>query len=285
MSAEKEKTFFCRDCHHSWRTKVCEYHDDIAYSGCPNCNTPQHEVPHYYFNLPQMMEAQKGKHTGPKTEEGKKRVSLNGFKHGLYTSQKTILAPAKKDKYPECEGCPYRDKCEIEYKYCPVNLSLFMKFAQAYADGQIKELQEIAGMMQGKALTILGMLYNDVFKEGTTKERRYITNLDKESNEETVVLEIQTHPALRRIPEFHQLLGFTADQQNMTPAKSEEVKTAKGFLNAEESKNVNLNEFVESQKNELSKIKESLIKAAKLRNNDEAYQNYKKEIDGADNGD
>lgn len=278
MSEKKEKYFFCRDCFHSWKTDQYQYDDaETALSVCDSCNTPTPESPHYYFNLPKMMEAQKGKHTGPKTPEGKKRTSMNAFKHGMFTKQKTIIAPAKKDRYPECPDCEFRDTCGIEHKYCPVNLALLTRVAESFESGNIENMKEFAGLMQGNALITLKMLFNDLYANGTLVPHKVHSKVDKAGENEEIVLEWQRNPSLKPIVDFMTMLGFTAEQQMMTPAKKTDDDNVKGYLESESAKNETLNEFTKRTDDKIAQLRNSIIQASAHRANDQILNQFKKE--------
>lgn len=285
MAEKNDKYFFCKDCFASWKTS--EYYnnkgedDEIDFSICEQCGKSCHETPHYYFNLPKMMEAKKGKSTGPKTPEGKKRSSLNNYKHGLYTKQKIFLAPTQKDKYPECPECPYRDDCGTKYKYCPLNLSLITRFAAAYESGDIETIKEFAGLMQGNAAITLKLLFNDIFQHGTLKEKHIIKKIseadDGESIEENIIIEMQGNPSLKRIPEFMTLLGATAEQQIMTPAKKIEDDNVKGFIKTENVKAENIKDYIDNRANCIKDLKDKLMEAQKNRAADETLSEFEEE--------
>lgn len=271
---KKTRHFFCKQCFEYWRTDEFHVDDDsgVVMSSCPKCGHFREEVPWYYANLPKMRSIP----NGPSTPEAKARVALNGYKHGLYTSHKHLLAPAKKGKYPECETCEFAEQCGIEFKYCPKNIQLITRFIEAYNSGRIESLKEFAGFMQGKAALTLKMLFGDVFTHGTMKEKRVIQSVDEESGETEVVIELQGNPSLKRIPEFFQLLGISAEQQMMTPAKKADDENTKGFISAEQGKQESLDEHIKRRESQLSLIRKNLINAAAARANDSALNDFEK---------
>jgi hypothetical protein len=284
MSGKVAKHFFCRA--HRFYFKSDEWlenEDGVVYAVCPMCSEPTDEVPHYYANLSKMWDNAPGTHTGPKTPQGKKRSSLNGFKHGLYTKQCTVLAPALPGRYAQCKHCDYFEECSADYKYCPVNLSLMLKFLRAYEEGNVKDLKEFAGISQGMAFQTLQMMFADVFMRGVQSEKVINKVIDKDEDGEKVeietVKELQSNPLLKRIPEFMNALGQLAEQQMMTPKNEKDDANMKGLIDAENSKTVSLEESLKKQEQGIKDLQETIKKAAADRDNDPAMQSYKKELE------
>jgi hypothetical protein len=56
------------------------------------------------------------------------------------------MAPAKAGKYSICAECPDVDLCKEEFKYCPHDLETLARFVQAYKEGAVNDLRELAGL-------------------------------------------------------------------------------------------------------------------------------------------
>ncbi len=188
------------------------------YSRCPHCNEWVKAVPHYYANLKRMA----ANATGPKSDSGKRRVALNGFKHGIYTSEKHLLAPAN-GKYDICPTCDYQVQCKHrEFSYCPFKMDLFLKVITAYENKDLGAMKQYAGQSQAKLLVIYeGMLAEVLNKHGGVIRQPKISNgqvvkiKDQTTGREEIVYEIVEHPLLKHIPKISAALGFTSDQQEM----------------------------------------------------------------------
>lgn len=203
------KHFWCYECSHYWQTNDFKTIKDTVYSNCPLCNHPTKEVPQYFANLKKMA----ANATGPRTEAGKKRSSLNGFKTGLYSRQVHLLAPALHGKYKHCDNCEYKTECiGKDLKYCPINLEPMLRFLAAYSEGRVKDLKEFAGIAQGKTFMILQEAFNKVFDDGLVID-----------SEHPLYTEKKAHPLLKHIPELMLTLGFTSDQQEMNPKFEQET--------------------------------------------------------------
>jgi len=285
VTDKDSKHFFCKSCREYFRTSQwTEDLDDGPVAHCPSCQENIHEVPHYYANLHKMWDSA----TGPKTPGGKKRSSLNGYKHGLRSRKLHLMAPAITGKYQECTGCPYFDECKDNFQYCPVQLGPVMAFLQAFEDGKVDNLKQITGITHARVFQILAMSLQQVLDKGTLQPKKISQKTsqiraadsehDYDHDDETItVLEWQENPLIKRIPELMNVLGMSADQQLMTPAKKQEQDNIDGYLQGEEGKSQDLKEFMQQQKSGLQDLKDKITTAMDKRNQDDALKNYEKQ--------
>ena len=236
MKEQKEHSkkflhFWCTNCQFYWQTDRYEevenpVNDDYPYiAPCPKCKTNVANTHHGTKNL---LHA-RGKETGPRTEEGKQRASMNAFKTGFYSKKSSMLAPALYKKYAECgikseqedeDGkiykrfeptCEYAEQCQRgNLKYCPHQLNLMIKVLAAYQNGDIAEIKNLAGISQGRVHVLLNNFYFDVINEGVT-----ITDVTKGG------FTTKAHPLLDQIAKFMGIAGLTSDQQQMNPKNKE----------------------------------------------------------------
>jgi hypothetical protein len=251
---------------------------------CPACQKQVHEVPHFYANLHKMWDNA----TGPTTRAGKKRSSLNGYKHGLRSRKLHLMAPAITGKYPECTSCHYIDECKSDFQYCPIQLGPVMQFLQAYEDGKVDDLKQITGITHARVFQILSLSLHQILEKGTLQPKKisekynHVKNDDSDlaydhDDERITVLEWQENPLIKRIAELMNVLGMTADQQMMTPSKKTEQDNIDGYLQGEESKSQDLKEFMQQQKTSLHDLKDKITTAMDKRNQDDALKNYEKQ--------
>jgi hypothetical protein len=92
-----------------------------------------------------------------------------------------------------------------------------------------------------------------------------------------IVKEWQDNPSLKHIIKFIEILGITAEQQIMTPAKQTENQNIIGFIDTVDKNQQNLTEFQKEQTKKIEEIRTSILKASADKNNDEAYQEYMEE--------
>jgi len=202
-----------------------------------------------------------------------------GWKHGLRAQVVTLLAPAIPGKFLECNGCEYFEQCKSEkWRYCPVNLEPILQFLKAFQEGKVTDLKDLAAFSQGHAFSVLRMMFNEIYQKGVLSPKMIKEARDENGNK-TKYIEWQSNPLLRRIPEFMQLLGFTAEQQMMTPKSEREDENMQGFLKAEESKTSTIQEFTAKQEKALFDLKEQIRKAAMMRASDEALKRHQQELE------
>ncbi|MCK5609803.1 hypothetical protein KAR91_48475 [Candidatus Pacearchaeota archaeon] len=251
---------------------------DIALSKCEICGGIVEEVPHYYANLDKMHKSA----TGPVTQKGKDRSKMNSYKHGMRSRQLHLLAPAIPGRYPECSGCQYGEECKDDYKYCPVIVQPMMQFIKAYEEGNSADLRNFAGFTHARIFQILQIILKEIVEKGTLQPKvintKYIAkgNDDKPAEEETV-LEWQRNPLLSQIEKLMQVLGFHADQQNMTPAKNQDQENTDGFIQAEKDKIETDREFEERRTKAMEAVKSAQIKAIENRKNDDLLNEFNQE--------
>ena len=217
--------------------------------------------------------------TGPRTPEGKRRSRLNGYQHGAYAQIPILLAPAITGKYLECETCQYVIQCKKEkWQYCPVQVETFLKFMKAYEEGNVNELRDLAAMCQGHLFNILRMAFQQVYKKGVMSEKA-IREFVNKNGEKVTMIEWQSNPILNRIPELMQQLGFTADQQMMTPKVESDDANIKGYLSGENQREVDLKDHTQKVEKTLDDLKIKIQKAVILRSGDQALQRYKGQVE------
>lgn len=291
----KAKDFWCSEDSKHWATddycvhkqlpaEVAEQVEDLgeespynSFAKCPVCKTWCRSVPHYYANLEKM----RANATGPKTEDGKRRSSVNGITHGIYAQPHHMIAPAN-GKYDICEDCDIKERCEAkELRYCPYKQDLMVRFMAAVENGDSGALRQYAGLSQGRLYIVLENMFQEVMKLGPAiKQPRLnagkVVTIENEQGEETTLYEYVEHPLLDDIPKIMQALGMTSDQQNMNPSKAEETDREQGGnLKAPEdpvSFIKNMTELVNAIKNgsapEIAKLK---------RESDPVYQELNKD--------
>ena len=275
----QECVFYCRNEVHEkfvWITR--EYvadENDINCASCPICDQPTQEVPKRFLTLKKMWDAA----TGPQTPEGKRRSRLNSYQHGAYAQIPILLAPALTGKYLECETCQYAAPCsEEKWQYCPVQVEPMMKFLMAYEEGNINDLRDLAAMCQGHLFNILRMAFQQVYKKGIMSEKTIRESVNRQG-EKVTMIEWQSNPILNRIPELMQQLGFSADQQMMTPKVESDDANIKGYLKSENQREVDLKDHTQKVEKTLDDLKIKIQHAVLLRSEDGALQRYNKQIE------
>lgn len=284
-----KKHFWCFTDSHYWATEdycepshiaeeLADNGDDDAlnyYARCPKCQAWTQAVPHYYANLPKM------KTTGPRTEEGKRRSSLNGFKHGRYARPHHLLAPAT-GKYDICHACDQLDECkDNKLKYCPYKLDLMARVIAAYENGKLDDIKSLAGITQGRMYLVIENMLSEVMNKGVLIKQPVVKNGEPVEYEEDGVpkrlYEYVANPMIKELPKMLGASGLTSDQQKMNPARQDENgEDMKSHLK-EPSDPVN---FLNSLKDLVESIRgggsaPDIAKA--MREQDPVYQEYKQD--------
>lgn len=284
MSAKDTRVFYCKDeLHdkHVWESdQYAPDDDDIYWCNCPLCGKPCHEVPDRYLSLAKAWANQ----TGPRTPEGKRRSSLNGYKHGKYAKSLPILAPALPGKFPVCRDCEHREPCENEpYKYCPVNMQPMMELIRAFEEGDSAALKSFAALSQANTWQVAQMMYQAVQENGVLVPKEIRTKISKDGDQIDQVLEWQANPLLSRIPEFLSVLGHTADQQAITPKQARDQEAVEGYLQGQEIERVEAKEQRDKALKAITDLKEQLRKAHLQRAQDAALNDYSKQLSSEGN--
>lgn len=280
-----KKHFWCYTDSHYWATDdFCEpdmtgidLDDPGAFDGmnyyakCPICKEWTRAVPHYYANLPKM------KTTGPRTEEGKRRSSLNGFKHGRYARPHHLLAPAT-GKYDICVACEDVDECKAgKIKYCPYKLDLMARVIAAYENGKLEDIKSLAGITQGRMYLVIESMLGEVMNKGVLIRQPVLKGGElvtyEQDGEEATLYEYIINPLIKELPKVMGAAGLTSDQQKMNPARQEENSESMSGHMKEPTDPVN---FLNSMKELVESIRGGSAPdiARAMREADPVYQEY-----------
>lgn len=273
MAGENEKDqkhFYCRKDKHYFLTD--QWHEEDSGESAAHCPICHSAVVECSYRLANLVKAWPHV-TGPASPEAKKRVSMNAYKHGNYSKQFYLLAPALAGKYVECERCEFRSDCEKEYTYCPVRMQPMLKMLQAYLEGNVENLKEISALAQTRVATIFELMISDVFKRGVQLPKV----LSEDEDGKTTVLDHVANPLLKRIPEYMAALGFLAEQQMMTPAKKQDQTNTEGFLQSEVNQKVNIEEHLDKQTQAMEAMKQAMERALKRSADDSAMKKFTRE--------
>lgn len=283
MEEKEIRTFYCKrtELHDRWVWRTDEYvvnPDDESpheyLSNCPICDAPTGDVDDQYYSRWKGWQAS----TGPKTEKGKARSRLNGWRHGGSARKFHMLAPALPGKFAECETCMERSDCESEpYKYCPVLLGPMMRFQQAFVEGRIDELRDFAGMNQLRMMQTVQMMFRELQTKGLMVEKTRETEKDGKFTRES--LGFEANPLISKVIDYLQALGHTAEQQMATPKTVQDDETLQGYLQAEGDKRVTLEEYKALQQQRLLALGAAVRRGNLQAASDPAMKRYAEEIE------
>jgi hypothetical protein len=219
------KYFYCKPCKFSWKTEDFHSDGEEVSALCPICEKNAPECTHSTYNLARTAWQNA---TGPKTEEGKARVALNPWVDGAHCKKIRILAPAKFDKFPWCHDCDQRDECEKKtIKYCPRDLETTARFIAAFKEGDVSALKEEAGIANAQMWKIFSMMLHNIVDKGVMLK---IESTDSDGNKS---VRYEKNNLVKELPAFVATLGFSADQQVMTPKAVEQKEALEGNVRRE----------------------------------------------------
>jgi uncharacterized Zn finger protein (UPF0148 family) len=256
------KYFMCQPCRFVWQSSDYLTSGDNLIATCPICEKSNKvkEVSYRVLNLQNGWD----KSTGPVTQEGKDRVSLNAWKNGKNALKHHIMPPAKPGKYAICENCPYIDECKKDYKYCPQDLEILARFIQAYKEGAVNDLRELAGLAQAKMHKIFDEIVHHILKNGVAIEKKMpIFNKDGDvicgdDGKPIFNISYEKNNLVKDLPGFIQSMGFNAIDQDMTPRTRQESETLKGYLDDKQVDQQSMLELKKRTHDELKKMREAL---------------------------
>lgn len=275
---KESKVFYCKNILHDkyvWETDEYALGEDEKYwAVCPACNISRVEVPRSYLGLAKAWLVQ----SGPTTPEGKARSRLNSYKDGRASKVMHFLAPAFPGRYPECDSCEFLDECKASFSWCPVIVGPLLRVSQAYAQGRVNEVREIAGYNAAKQYHVLQMMFRRIMKEGVLVPK-HIRTINGEDGVVEEILEWQKNPLLDVIPKYMQNLGHTAEQLAITPQQQQEQENIEGYLKSEGKKQISLEEHRTRSIKAVTDLKMQIQKANLARQADPALQRHKEQIE------
>ena len=218
---------FCPSCHYHSEDEIGKGNEDCPKCGCVLTN----EIPAWRKNL----DSAQGKQTGPKNT---KRSSANAMKHGLYSKIHRWF-PAKKDKYSECEGCPYHEKCNVD-EWCWLRNKIYNEMQIAFESGDTEAIRKYIAQDQTKLIFIRTMVMNEILKRGgmfPTFMQDSMGQLVYDKKEKPVINGYSPNPLLGYVDKLINVGNAKMEDYLMTPKTREskgETDPDKGRLTSEE---------------------------------------------------
>lgn len=277
MSDKEIKYFHCKSCRFVWKTEDYLTFGDKFVATCPICEKSDkvNEVSWRVANLALGWD----KATGPTSDAGKKRVALNAWQHGRNASKFHLMAPAKPGKYAICADCQYMDECKKEYRYCPLDLETLARFVQAYKEGAVNDLRELAGLAQANLHKIFNEMIHHILTKGVAIEKKTpIFNKEgeillDENGDPMFNISFEKNNLVKDLPAFIATMGFDAISQDMTPRTRQESETLKGYVDDKVTDQQTMLELKKRTHEELKRMREALQNmnlAKKIKDNEQA---------------
>lgn len=233
--------------HHPWR----------YYADCPECEGEAGQAP---WEIALM--ASYGKHTGPRSVEGKaavaanleghptseetRRTRFNAMKHGLNSRVATYF-PAKPGKYPHCDGCEYLYAGCYEQVACLRRSELFLRHQIAFETGDPKLLTDIRADTQAAVQAIVNDMILAISSTGVElknpewyydqKSGAFSLVSFVNGRGETVYSEkVSAHPLLKVLTDFLSKNNMSLADLAMTPKQRDDDQIMQGYLDGQDDR-------------------------------------------------
>lgn len=243
-------------------------HPYLYFATCPTCGLEAEQAA-----WEKALMASYGKHTGPRTPEGKARTAqnlvghptpeealrtrFNGLKHGMYAKTATYF-PARPGKYPECEGCEHLFNGCGEQPACLKQTELFMRYHIAYELGDPGQLMDIQAQTQAMVQWVMNQILLSLVKTGVElrnpewafDQKRGEVHLIQFEDEQGVrhqSWKISAHPLLKVLTEFLDRNKMSLADFGMTMKVREEEKLLDGFIKGDEDSRETLDQVARQQ--------------------------------------
>jgi hypothetical protein len=264
---------------------------DHPYSYFANCEICDEEAKQAPWE--QALMASYGKHTGPKTDQGRVnaaanldghptpeetlRTRFNAMKHGLNARVATYF-PAKPGHYPHCKTCHIDwDDC-IKEVACMKRTELFMRHQIAFESRDPSLLTDIRSDMQaniqaiiddmilaiaGDGVTIRTPAYS--MKDGKIEIGRYI---DENGREQLIYDALQAHPLLKVLSEFISRNSMSLGDMGMTAKVIENQESSLGHLAETKDNQESLLAYQQQQTKQLENLQQMIANSQSRIKND-----------------
>ena len=309
-----EVNFYCLRCRHKWQATPDEVQDAPERdwhpwrywaNECPRCGAENVEQAGWERSLLKAYTQS----TGPKTAEGRARVTanlaghptpeeaqrtrFNAVQNGLYSRVATYF-PAKPGKYPQCEGCEYLNNgCEVQIA-CLKRTELFMKHQIAFETKDPALLTLMAADMQAGIRGLIDDMILTVIGDGV-RLRAPKGSLDKDGNfrlhqfmdddgQFRPIEEYSAHPLLKVLGDFLQKNAMSLSDYAMTPKAQDDKDVIEGYLDGASQDRESLLEYQGKTADALQHLRELVARGQQRAARDPVLIEYQ-QGDAADGGD
>ncbi|PHS25943.1 MAG: hypothetical protein COA83_04585 [Methylophaga sp.] len=243
----------------------------------------------------QALMASYGKHTGPKTAEGKKaslsnldghptpeealRTRFNAMKHGLRARVATYF-PAKPGKYPHCASCHIDwDDCAAQVA-CMKRTELFMRHQIAFESKDPSLLTDIRSDLQANIQAIIDDIILSIASEGVAIRKPAYTVInnkieigkyvDANGEEQLIYDALEAHPLLKILSEFIARNSMSLGDMGMTAKVVEGNEIVMGNLSEQKEDRETLLGYQKQQTENMSNLLE-MIERSKKKSKEDPY--------------
>jgi len=301
-----ELTFNCSICSHQFDSIPDRFEDEPSrahpyryFAKCPLCRSETEQAAWQVGIL-----CANAKATGPKTLEGKAKVSqnlaghptpreaavtrFNALKHGA-SAKVAMFFPARPGQYPHCESC------DIDYDYCARQTAclkrteLFMKHLIAFQNNDPSLLRDNHALMQSQLFAMIEDMMLSIVQKGValespaygfTKDGFELAKYkDPDTGEAKIIKELKAHPLLKPLFELLSKNNLSLADLNMTPKIMTDHEESMGRIRADEESQEQLLEVKKKQADALANLANLIEKGRKEVANDPVLIEYNGESD------
>ncbi|MDT8372085.1 MAG: hypothetical protein RQ783_08885 [Gammaproteobacteria bacterium] len=288
-------SFKCSECGHKFSLAPSRIEDAPErdhpfryFANCPRCESESNQVA-----WEQALMASYGKHTGPKTDDGKQnssanlnghptpeetlRTRFNAMKHGLSARTATYF-PAKPGKYAHCNSC------DIDWGTCMSNVAcmkrteLFMRYDIAFKSKDPGLLQDIYSDFHANLQAIINDIILSIVGDGVTirmpaysiekGEIKIGTYTDATGAEKIIYDEIKAHPLLKVLTEMTSRNSMSLADMGMTPKVVDDQEITMGHLSEQKEDKETLLNYQENQRKQLDNLQQMIANSQQRIKND-----------------
>lgn len=263
----EEVKFACEECLNRWSAEPQVIEDDESrpwhphayFADCPRCGEQrqaQDKIQRSQLKAwarsagptsdAGRAKAQKNLAASNRTPESYARSRFNNLQHGMYARTARFF-PAVPGRYPECDGCEYRETtCEAS-SGCQKRVELYMRHELAVENKDPSLLAKYRADTQATVYALLEMIMMTILEDGVKLQRpvynfhqesgelMVATFHDAESGEERTVYDISAHPLLKTLTDILSKNNMSLADMALTPKVQEDSDAIEGQFRRQEA--------------------------------------------------
>lgn len=243
-----------------------------------------------------------GKHTGPKTPEGKaataanlaghptaeeaKRTRFNAMKHGVFAQTATYF-PAKPGQYQRCQGCEHLETMaclDSPGRACLSRAELLLQHQIAFEAGDPRLLTDLRARTQAMVQALIDDMFLAIITSGVELrqpewyfdpkgEKFHIVSYEKDGQTE-YSYKVSAHPLLKTLGDFLSKNNMTLSDLEMTPKQQTQDALLEGYLDQQGHDRETALEYQQKQNQLLENLQEQIARSRERTSRDAVLIEY-----------